>query len=337
MFYLITCGLIFFSLTVYFRRPYYKGPVSDHFDGKVFRNIPPRDRTFRQLAQWLLNRKATPWPAWVPIEKQAKPQERVLGHEMVVTFVNHSTLLLQWEGHNFLTDPIWSDRAGPFTFLGPKRVHAPGIAFEDLPPIDFVLLSHSHYDHMDKSTLKALYERDSPKIITGIGNAKVLQRFGIKKCVELDWWQETNEFNPFTIAYTPAQHFSARTLWDMNKALWGGFVVKAPSGVLFFAGDTGEGDHFKQIAEKYGSARLALLPIGACEPRWFMRVAHMSPEDVIIASNQLQAKQSLAIHFGTFDLSDEGIDDPPQRLKKALQGDNSKFWIPSPGETFFVP
>ena len=342
MFKIIIAGLLFASanLQFLFSRTYHKGPLSDHFDGRRFRNFPLRYRTIGQLLKWFATRAAKPWPKWREIPSFAKPMVRVAKDELVVTFVNHSTVLIQWDGVNLLTDPVWSEYAGPMKGIGPKRRHLPGIPFEDLPPIDIVLLSHNHYDHMDLKTLKRLFKKFKPQIITGLGNGVYLKAKGISHVHELDWWQDLKTHQGFKITYVPAQHFSARFPWDHNKALWGGFTVMSDTGLLYFAGDTGSGGHFEEIKKRIGSPRLALLPIGAFEPRWFMQAAHMSPQDAVQVHRNLEAQTSLAIHHGTFRLSDEGIDDPMKELKRELHDqhiDESKFWVLQPGQSRKVP
>ncbi len=335
LFIILLIGFAAFFYFVYFRS-YYKGPQSGHFDGKRFRNDPARYRTVRQLLVWIATRKPVPWPEERFIGVPSKPGRRVEEEECVATFVNHSTVLIQWDGLNILTDPIWGEYAGPIKGLGPKRRHKPGIAFEDLPPIDLILLSHNHYDHMDLLTLKKLAQKFNPKIITGLGNRVYLDAHGIANVSELDWWQEIHPYPHIEVTYVPAQHFSARWPWDRNKALWGGFTVKSDTGILYFAGDSGPGSHFSEIRKRIGPPRLALLPIGAYEPRWFMREFHLSPEDAVQVHSDMQAKTSLAIHFGTFHLSDEGIDDPAQQLKRTLQGNKiseEAFCVLQPGES----
>lgn len=338
IFVLIALGV--FACLFLWTKNYYTGPKSDHFDGRYFHNVPDRFRTFDELVKWLWNRKPTPWPEHIEIEKFAPPKPRSAENEMKVTFVNHATVLIQWNGVNILTDPVWSERASPFTWMGPKRVHEPGILWEDLPKIDVVLISHNHYDHMDRDTLHKLYQRDRPIMVTGLGNGTILKGFEIPHSIELDWWQTTDVTPNFAVTYVPAQHFSARWPWDKDKALWGGFVIKNQGDTVYFMGDSGDGDHFTDIGEKFGPFRLALIPIGAYEPRWFMKPAHINPQEAVAIHQLLKSNTSIAIHFGTFPLSDEGIDQPQIDLKHALENaklSENEFLLLKPGESRQIP
>jgi len=222
-------------------------------------------------------------------------------------------------GVNLLTDPVYARRASPVPFAGPRRARAPGIRFEDLPAISCVLLSHNHYDHCDLATLRALDRRFHLPLVTPLGNGRLLQSAGIRRIEEIDWW-ETAHTAPLPITLTPAQHFSARHMFDRNRALWGGFLIDAGEGRrILFAGDTGYGPHFREIAARLSPIDLALLPIGAYEPRWFMKDIHMNPAEAVQAHLDLGARQSIAMHFGTFQLTPEGIDEPPRELATALQ------------------
>jgi L-ascorbate metabolism protein UlaG (beta-lactamase superfamily) len=241
------------------------------------------------------------------------PPERVGGGRMRVTFINHATLLLQCDNVNMLTDPIWSDRCSPFAGAGPRRHRAPGIRFRDLPPIDLVLLSHNHYDHLDLPTLHALRKRDRPRFITPLGNDLFLKRHGIRNVTALDWWQSSD-----SITLVPARHFSARGLSDRDANLWGGFVIGGASGHAYFAGDTGFGEHFAKIVARFPAIRLAMLPIGAYLPRWFMSPVHSSPADMVRAHQILGAQLSVPMHYGTFNLGDDGELEPLADLKRAI-------------------
>jgi L-ascorbate metabolism protein UlaG (beta-lactamase superfamily) len=218
---------------------------------------------------------------------------------------------------NILTDPMYSERAGPFNVLGPRRVRQPAVAFDDLPEISLVLLSHNHYDHCDLATLRRLAKRSDPVVVTPIGNARLVRSAGIRRVIELDWWQQTDVAG-VSVAMTPAFHFSARGLLDRNRALWAGFVVRAGETRIYFAGDTAYGPFFPDITRELGPIDLALLPIGAYEPRWFMKNVHMNPAEAVQAHIDLQPSKSIGIHFGTFRLTTEGIDDPPRELRESL-------------------
>lgn len=294
--------------------PPYRGAVSDHFDGSRFHNHQAGWQTEGSFLKWQLTKTMGAWREWVDEAPGPRPERRVDGGRVRVTWVNHATLLVQMDGLNILTDPIWSERCSPVTFTGPKRHRAPGLRFEDLPPIDVVLVSHNHYDHMDLATLRRLHA----PIVVPLGNTALLMRRGVGGSRDLDWWESTRVSDRVTVTAVPGQHFSARGLTDRNAALWCGFVISGPSGHVYFAGDTGWGKHFAEIAERFGPMRLAMLPIGAYEPRWFMKPAHISPAEAVDAHLILRAKTSIGMHWGTFRLSDEGEMDPARDVAAAV-------------------
>lgn len=310
--------------------------TSDHFDGRHYYHPQIPKRTLWQVVRWIWKRKVKRWPS-VFVAQQKIKRERTLTGECEVTFINHSTVLIQLEGWNILTDPIWSKRASPISWIGPKRVCLPGIRFEDLPPIDLILLSHNHYDHMDLPTLKRLSRNHEPLFFVPKGNKKYLIAKGLKADIqELDWWDQVDISKEYQLYFVPSQHFSARGLFDRDRTLWGGFVIKGKRQMIYFAGDTGFGPHFAEIQERLGSPTLSLLPIGAFEPRSFMKSVHLSPEDAVKAHVILRSKQSLAIHFGTFQLADEDIHTPVEELKNALKDyhlSQECFWALAPGES----
>lgn len=294
-------------------------PMSDHFDGKFFYN---QDKTimpkgFKDLMKWWFLTSGTKWPNDMEEVLPVVPLPKI-EQGIKVTFIGHENFLIQTEGLNLLTDPVYSERTSPVGFAGPKRAHLPGIRFEDLPHIDVVYISHNHYDHMDSDTIKRLVEKFSPLFITPLGNKENLQSFGAKNIIELDWWQANELKNNLVLTMTPAQHWSGRSPFDRRKALWGSFFLKANNRSIYFAGDTGYGPHFAEIQKRMGDVDLALLPIGAYEPRWFMKDIHMNPEDAVLAHLDLKAKQSLGMHFGMFQLTNEGIDTPLQDLDLAV-------------------
>ncbi len=299
---------------------YHRGPVSDHFDGRRFFNpgVGPGPGGLDVL-RWQLTSRRRAWPRHVDFPPGERPPARVEGTPLRAQYIGHSTVLLQTQGLNILTDPVFSQRTSPLPFIGPKRVHANGVALRDLPKIDAVLLSHNHYDHMDIASLRFLWKRDRPIIVTPLGNARILKRniSGIE-AIELDWQQTAPLIPGVQVQCVPAQHWSSRTPFDRNKALWGGFVIDAPGGKIYFAGDSGDGPHFADIARDHGPFRLALLPIGAYEPRWFMRHHHMNPADAVRVHRLLGGPPTIALHYGTFRLSDEGYGEPVQDLATAL-------------------
>ncbi len=297
------------------------GSYPKHFDGERFFNPgAPQARGVGDVLKWQFNshhRERS--PEFVDDVKPSVPPKRV--DDLRVTMVNHSTVLVQQAGSNILTDPVWSERASPFTFAGPKRRRAPGVKFDDLPPIDTVLLSHNHYDHLDIATLERLAQRGRSTYIVPRGVTPVLTSKGIKPVYELDWG-ESRQVEGATIHAVPAMHFSARWLDDRNKTLWCGYMIESPNGLVYFAGDTGFGEHFAWIRERFDPPRLALLPIGAYEPRWFMSPIHMAPDEAVRAHEIIGARASVAIHHGTFQLADEGIDTPPKDLAAIGQPDS---------------
>lgn len=301
------------------RRPMPVHPASDHFNGTHFFNQQRAARNIGAIFTWLRTRKPARWPRWALNKSYPLPAQKFSDdvQEWSVTFINHATVLIQIGPYNLVTDPVWSERVSPFKNLGPRRVRAAGVALKDLPRIDVVLLSHDHYDHLDLATLKFLDNRDQPRIVTGLGNAPLLHANGITNVAELDWWQAFTH-QDLKIIFTPAQHFSGRGLRDRNTTLWGGLWVETSAGSAFFAGDTGYGPHFADIKKRLGAPRVALLPIGAYEPRWFMSSVHMNPDDAVLAHQDLGAKKSVSIHFNTFQLTDENIDQPKIDLATAL-------------------
>jgi L-ascorbate metabolism protein UlaG (beta-lactamase superfamily) len=304
----------------------YRGPKSAHFDGSSFHNVPEvPSRNALDVLAWQLTQDHHEWREWVEGTRWERPPARVDGGRLHITFVNHATTLVQMDGLNVLTDPIYAERASPFGFAGPRRHRPPGVPFDDLPHVDVVLVSHNHYDHMDLETLGRLVKRDHPLVIAGLGNREFLAERGIPS-VELDWWQTQTISGSVKVHGVPTQHMSVRGVTDKDRTLWLGFVVEGPSGRVYFAGDTGYSAHFREARERYGAPRAALLPIGAYRPRWFMWPVHMDPREAVLAHRDLGARTSIAIHFGTFDLADEGELEPVEELRRHL----------SPADRFLV-
>ncbi|WP_039047643.1 MBL fold metallo-hydrolase [Acinetobacter junii] len=310
-----------------FGKPPFPHEASDHCGFDRFYNIekrdPPFDRT--RLFKWLATRKSYTWNVDRHHEQNLRnqmlelPQNRPHAdlNDWKIWFVGHATVLIQIGRYNFLTDPVWCEYVSPQRGRGPQRVCPAGIALEHLPWIHGVLLSHNHYDHMDLASLEWLHQKFAMPIYTGLGNGYYLPKhFHV---IEMDWWQEIPFHDELKIAYTPAQHASGRGVRDQNRALWGGFSLLAKTGHCFFAGDTGYSPHFKKIHERYGDARVALLPIGAYEPRQLMRFVHMNPQDAFHAHLDLHAHRSLAIHFRTFQLTDEDRNAPEHELQQAMK------------------
>ncbi len=262
----------------------------------------------------MLRERRTAWPARIDEAPRRPPP--LDGAVAVVTFIGHATFLIQTATANILTDPMYSDRAGPFGLLGPRRVRRPAVRFDDLPPISTVLLSHNHYDHCDRRTLARLARRFDPTVVTPLGNGALVKSTGLRKVEELDWWQDAKT-SPLPLTLTPAHHFSARTPFDRNRALWGGFTIDVAERRIYFAGDSAYAPFFREVRRRLGPIDLALLPIGAYEPRWFMRSVHMNPAEAVQAHLDLEAAASVAMHFGTFQLTTEGIDEPVRALEQA--------------------
>jgi L-ascorbate metabolism protein UlaG (beta-lactamase superfamily) len=306
---------------------YYAGPVSDHFDGERFfdpRGAPPKGR--RDLLRWMVDRRwratKAAWPAWAPSPYADRPPARVEGAAWRISYVGHASVLIQTAGLNLLCDPVWSERVSPFRFVGPKRVNDPGIAFADLPPIDVVLVSHGHYDHLDVVTLSRIAAAHRPRIITPLGNDTIMRNHDPAiKAEAHDWDNRVDLGAGVAVTLVAARHWSARSLSDRNMALWASFVIETPGGIIYFVADSGYGDgwHFRHAGERYGPVRLAILPIGAYEPRWFMRDQHMNPAESVQALMDCGAEIGLGHHYGTFQLTDEPFDAPLLALAEALK------------------
>jgi L-ascorbate metabolism protein UlaG (beta-lactamase superfamily) len=300
-------------------------PLSEHCDGERFFNPPPQPqaRSFSSLPKWWWQQLTTDdyhrWPKTVPPPRRAELPARVAPGEAALTFIGHSTFLLQFAGLTILTDPIFADCAGPFGRLGPRRVRPPALRLDELPAIDVVLVSHNHYDHLDLATLRWLARERRPSIVTSLGNRAWLEARGLANVTELDWWQRADIAPGLRVTGTPAQHFAARAPWDRCRTLWNGFMLHTTHGDVFFCGDSGWGPHFAAIRERLGAPDIALMPIGAYEPRWFMIPVHMNPDESVRAHLALGARRSIGMHFGTFQLTNEAIDEPLRALAAARE------------------
>ena len=313
----------------------------DHHTEDGFRNPYPgfEERGFQDVFKWAVidrlagKRPRRPHTYNFPVISNDGRYLRENNSEFSITWVGHSTLLIQVDGLNILTDPIWSDRASPLQFAGPKRYVPPGLAFDDLPDIDVVIISHDHYDHLDQETIKKLGNK--PYYFVPLGVGEILSGWGIKNFVELDWW-DSNKLNSIEFICLPAQHFSGRTPTDRNKTLWASWLIKTKSKKIYFVGDSGYFPGYAEIGEKYGPIDFAALPIGAFRPVWFMGPIHMSPAQALQASRDLKADTFIPIHWGTFDLADDLLDEPPRLLNEEIKNSeitDEHFWVLKHGET----
>ena len=318
---------------------YYDGPISDHFDGVRFLDpdgVPPK--SIRDLIRWWSSGRRSEWPLSYPSAHSDNPPPRVSGSRLRVVFVGHASLLIQAGGLNMLIDPVWSERVSPVSFAGPRRVNDPGIPFEALPRIDAVLVSHCHYDHLDLATLSRLAATHRPRVITPLGNDFIMRRHDAGIRAEAYDWDDRVDLGAIAVTLMPMRHWSARHLFDRNKALWAAFSIETPAGRIYHVGDSGYGDgsRFRE-ARGSGAIRLAILPIGAYEPRWFMREQHMNPEESVQAFLDLGAELALGHHYGTFQLTDEAIDAPERALIEARAAAGispERFRVLRPGEAW---
>ena len=309
--------LIIIGMTI--SGPRYRGRVSDHFDGSKFFNPGGvKAKGGLEVFKWMITRKPGTWKVEYPQTHGKHP----LGHfreGIRITFINHSTFLIQVDGMNILTDPVWSKRVSPFSWLGPKRMKVPGIRFEDIPRIHAVILSHNHYDHLDVQTMRMVFGSHHPAIITPLGVKAFLDQQYISGAIEADWWEEVALDKGVKIQPVPAQHFSGRGLLDRDATLWCGYVIKTSAGNIYFAGDTGYNEFtFKDIRTRCGPIKISILPIGAYKPGWLMSPIHVSPEESIKIHRDVESETSIAMHFGTFPLADDGYDDPRNDLTLAM-------------------
>ncbi len=319
---------------------YYEGPVSDHFDGQRF--FGPRrsgNKGLATLLKWKLAGGAAKWPRWIENSAFPPPPERVHGDAIHLTMIGHVTVLIQTAGMNILTDPVWSKRASPSQFAGPKRVRAPGLALDALPPIDLIVVSHNHYDHLDTATLAELVRRFDPQIVTPLGNDSIIRAKSPTARIKAIDWDERTPCGDLIIEAEPVNHWSARWTSDRNEALWAGLTIHTPGRRIFFNGDSGFADGWwaDRLIKKHKRIDLSLSPIGAYAPRWFMADAHMDPDEAVEVYKRLGAPATLGYHWGTFQLTDEPINEPRELLEAALvrEGiDPGQFRTLEPGESW---
>jgi L-ascorbate metabolism protein UlaG (beta-lactamase superfamily) len=324
---------------------YYSGPPSDHFDGRTFFNpggVEPGG--FGDFLRWQFGEEKADWPAsydspFPPV----RSEPRIGGDDLRVTMVGHATLLIQVAGLNILTDPVWSERASPVRFAGPRRYNAPGVALDDLPPIDVVLVSHNHYDHLDIDTLAALNAAHRPLIVTPLGNDTIIREAVPDATIYAGDWADWIEIGAgVTVYLEPCHHWSARGTRDRRMALWAAFVIKTPAGTIYHIGDTGfhDGINYRAAGEKHGPFRLAILPIGAYEPRWFMKGQHQNPAEAVDGMALSGSAHAAGHHWGTFRLTNEGVEEPVLALEAALDAKGiarDRFRPMRPGEVWNVP
>jgi L-ascorbate metabolism protein UlaG (beta-lactamase superfamily) len=337
-------SFLLFSCCIFSTEPYV-GPISGHFNGKNFSNayLPEnRDTVHKAIKSFLSWRFKSFSPEWnvKPNEKPgSKPPIVVNGDSMRVTFIGHSTVLLQFDGLNFITDPVFSSMISPVPFIGQTRKRIPGIRIEDLPPIDAVLISHNHYDHLDISSLKKINKFNNSIFITCLGNKKYLNDHGFNNVIEMDWYDSV-KVRGRTVHISPASHFSMRGLCDRNTSLWCGFVIETSGGPVYYAGDTGYGLHFKELNRLFPRFRLSIIPISPIEPRAFMTEVHISPSEAVLAHIDLDSRLSMPIHFSTFKQGTDKQTDPIYELVKAikkLKVSSSEWMMPAHGKGVYVP
>jgi L-ascorbate metabolism protein UlaG (beta-lactamase superfamily) len=332
-----------FSMTCATQMP---PPDKPHHTKNGFQNVNvSEDHGFFDLLKWRWERNSKdvlpPESFNFPIAENDPSFLRSNGHKTTLSWIGHATVLLQMNGKNILTDPLFSERASPVQWAGPKRVVAPGLALQDLPSIHMVVISHDHYDALDKKSIVKLYEREGGKetiFFVPLRLKRWMNDLGITRVFELDWWDQHDE-GEFRITAVPVQHWSKRGLAGRNKTLWAGWVIQSGDFRFFFTGDSGYTPIFKEIGKKLGPFDLSAIPIGAYEPRWFMKSHHINPEEAVQVHTDVRSKKSVAIHWGTFILTDEPLDEPPKRLGTAMAEKklpSSDFLVLKHGETIIL-
>lgn len=305
---------------------------------KLFNNLNPncKPKSFKDLLKWKLTVRNPKWPRKILIENYDMPPPIITEPNKIrVTWIGQATFLIQIDGFNILTDPIWSKRASPFKYFGPKRVMDPGIKLNNLPKIDIILISHNHYDHLDLNTIKFIWQRNQPRIITPLMNDAIIKNISVHT---LDWQENIIINSSLSIHLEPSQHWSARGLFDRNRALWGNFIIKTKNYDICFIGDSGYSEQlYKDTGAKY-NIFLSIIPIGAFEPRWFMRDMHMTPEEAVLTHKDLKSKYSIASHFQTFQLGSESYLQAPTEFNYALekyQITHNNFILPKCGQAYW--
>lgn len=306
-----------------------------------FENVYPfPQKSFWTAMRWRWNRTPATWPTSRPLKQSPRVGQALKNQQVAITWIGHSSFLAEFENFRILMDPVYSKQIGPAGMFGPTRVVEPGLSLENTPKIDLILLSHDHFDHMDLPTLEFFAKRDNPTIIAGKGNKPLLQDTGFSKIVELNWWENHSLENIVDITFVPAQHWSTRNLFSRNTTLWGGFYFKMKEKKYYFVGDTGYHPKlFKEIQERVGSPDFSFIPVGAYAERNFMKDQHVNPEEAVAIHQDVKSKVSVGMHFGTFQLTDEPIDEPCELLKteakiKALA--TADFTCMEHGETRFL-
>lgn len=314
--------------------------LSDHFNGDRFINPTLETQISPGIGDiFRLIREGRPdWPSSIPNLTKPQLSESFIDGDFSITFINHASFLIQTSDLNIITDPVWADRASPFSWIGPKRVREPGVDLDSLPPIDLILISHNHYDHLDKKTLRQLNQRFRPRVLVPMGDKNLVESLGFEHVRELDWWESVELDRHTTITFTPQQHSSGRTLFDRDKSLWGSYYIRSRGRRIYFGGDGGYSTHFADIKDRLGAPEVAMLGIGSYLPNFFMKAIHTSPQEAVTAHLDLGAVQSIGMHMGTFQLASEGFEQPMEdlmtaKMKHRLADD--AFIVLKEGETIF--